>query len=116
VALTEKEKLVGRQFRDDCNAWLGEFNRTNPPTFDSPHFIGVFRHLCPARDGRSLAIELKEQYLFSPIYEEQEVPAGRFGFLYREGRCRACGQDARSHRGRVVDAWERPPLKGHVRS
>jgi hypothetical protein len=37
------------------------------------------------------------------------VPAGRFGFLYRDGRCRRCGRTARSDRGRLVTS-DRPPL------
>lgn len=114
MALTDVEKQAGRQFRDDCNAWLGAFNETSPPTYDVPFFLGIYRHLCSARSSRSTGMELKEQYLLSPIYPEENVPAGRFGFIYRDGRCRACGQTARSRVGRIVDGWERPPLTGRV--
>lgn len=42
------------------------------------------------------------------------VPAGRFGFITRAGKCRGCGQTARSKAGRLVDGWERPPIQGRV--
>lgn len=42
------------------------------------------------------------------------VPGGRFGFIWREGRCRSCGRTARSRAGRLVDAVDRPPITGHV--
>lgn len=114
MGLTEPEKIAGRRFRDDCTAWLREFNRVNPPTYDVPHFLGLYRHLCAGRNNRSTAMELKEQYIPSPIYPDEGSPAGRFGFIWREGRCRACGQTARSGEGRLVDGWERPPITGRV--
>ncbi len=114
MALTEIEKVAGRMFRDQAQARLTAVNEKDPATYDVPFFIALFRHRCPGNNGKSMAIDLKEQYLQSPIYPEQDVPAGRFGYIYREGRCRACGQTARSRSGRIVDGWERPPVSGRV--
>lgn len=114
MGLTDLEKKAGRRFRDDCSARLLAVNETSPATFEVPFFLGVYRHLCPSRNGRSTGLELKEQYWISPIYPEESVPAGRFGYLFREGRCRACGQSARSQVGRLVDGWVRPPITGRV--
>lgn len=112
--LTAVEKACGRRFRDDAAARLLALNETDPPTFVVPHFLGLFRHACPAQNERSIAIELKERWLPSPIFQDENVPAGRFGYIYREGRCRACGQSARSEVGRLVDSRERPPITGRV--
>lgn len=114
MALTPREKKVGRLFRVESEEKLTGINKIDPPTYDVPFFLGIYRHLCSARHGRSTGMELKEKYLLSPIYPEEDVPAGRFGFVFREGRCRACGQTARSRVGRIVDGWERPPLTGRV--
>jgi hypothetical protein len=38
------------------------------------------------------------------------IPSGRFGFIYREGRCADCKLSGRSRKARLVDAAERPPL------
>jgi hypothetical protein len=114
VALTENEKKAGKKFRVQAELDLELLNEKDPPTYEVPFFLGIYRHLCNARKGRSTGMELKEQYLLSPIYPEENVPAGRFGFVFREGRCRACGQTARSRVGRIVDAFDRPPLTGRV--
>lgn len=114
MGLTETEKNVGRRFRTDAETQLLVLNEADPATYEVPFFLGLFRHICSARSQRSVAIELKEQYLISPIYVDEDVPAGRFGYIYREGRCRACGQTARSGVGRLVDGWERPPITGRV--
>jgi hypothetical protein len=114
VELTDVEKGVGRRFRSEAELNLFSLNTTDPPTYDVPFFLGIYRHLCPARNNRSTGMELKEQYWVSPIYPDEKVPAGRFGYVFREGRCRACGQTARSRVGRVVDGWERPPITGRV--
>jgi hypothetical protein len=114
MALTAVEKAVGRRFRVQAELHLDTLNSESPPTYEVPFFLGIYRHLCDAKSGRSTGIELKEQYLLSPIYPEENVPAGRFGFVFRQGRCRACGQTARSRVGRIVDGWERPPLTGRV--
>ena len=107
--LTREEKEVGRRFRDEAEQALRETFHADPPTYTVLNCLALLRHLCPARAGRSTALELKEIYLYSPRYPGFEVPAGRFGYLYRQGRCRACGQTARSG-GRLVDAHDRPPL------
>lgn len=112
--LSDDEKKAGRRFRDDCTTQLITLNEVTPPTYDVPFFLAIFRHLCAARNKRSTGLELKERYWVSPIYPDENVPAGRFGYLFREGRCRACGQSARSRIGRLVDGWERPPISGRV--
>lgn len=114
MALTDDEKKVGKLFRAQSVEKLDEINEIDPPTYEVPFFLGIYRHLCSARHGRSTGMELKEKYLLSPMYPDDGVPAGRFGFVFREGRCRACGQTARSRVGRIVDGWERPPLTGRV--
>lgn len=112
--LTENEKIAGRKFRADMAARLEIQNDIDPPTYAVPHFLSVYRHMCGGNEGRSAALELKERYWESPHYPEEGVPEGRFGFIYREGSCRTCGQTARSPAGRIVDGWERPPLTGRV--
>lgn len=114
MGLSEVEKQIGRQFRREQAHRLDSLNEADPATYEVPHFLGLYRHLCAARDNRSTAMELKEQYVASPIYSHEGVPAGRFGFIFREGQCRACGQTARSETGRLVDGWQRPPLTGRV--
>lgn len=105
---TEEEKAVGRQFRETAQAALLASFDTGPPNYVVPNFIALYRHNCDARGGRSTALNLKEIYQFSPA--DAGVPAGRFGFIYKAGRCAYCGQTARSRAGRLVDAHERPPL------
>jgi hypothetical protein len=112
VALTYVEKQAGRLFRQDCEAALNQRNEQDQPTYEVPFFLGIYRHLCSARNNRSTGLELKEQYWVSE--QCPGVPAGRFGFIFREGRCRACGQTARSRVGRLVDGWQRPPITGRV--
>jgi hypothetical protein len=112
MSLTHSEKQVGRQFKLDCEAALNQRNAEEPPTYEVPFFLGIYRHLCSARNNRSTGLELKEQYWVSGDYPG--VPAGRFGFIFREGRCRACGQTARSWVGRLVDGLDRPPITGRV--
>ncbi len=107
--LSPEEKAAGRRFRDDCQAWLINLVDTTAPTFIVPNFIAIYRHPCPARNHRSTAMELAETYLPSPAFDT--IPAGRFAFLYRSGRCRHCGQTGMSRAGRLVDAHTRPPLK-----
>lgn len=114
MGLTAVEKAAGRTFKENSAAHLLLLNEVAPPDFVVPFFLGLFRHLCAAKDDRSVAMELKERYLVSPIYPDGNVPAGRFGYIFREGHCRGCGQTARSGVGRLVDGWERPPLTGRV--
>ncbi len=112
MGLTYMEKQVGRQFKADCEAMLNQRNDEAPPTYEVPFFLGIYRHLCSGRNNRSTGLELKEQYWVSE--EHPGVPTGRFGFIFREGRCRACGQTARSRVGRLVDGLQRPPITGRV--
>lgn len=112
MALTPVEKKVGRKFKLEQDAHLLSVNVVTPPDFVVPSFLGIFRHLCRARNNKSTAMELKEKYVTSPQYPEDAVPAGRFGYLFREGQCSFCGRRARSGIGRLVDAYERPPLFG----
>lgn len=114
MALTDAEKQAGKAFRAVCEDTLADLNQADPPDYVVPFFLAVLRHICSAKKGRSIAIECKERYLISPIYESEGVPAGRFGFVFREGFCRGCGHTARSRVGRVVDGWERPPVTGRV--
>lgn len=135
--LTPTEKIAGRAFRARAQDALTATHQTNPPTHVVPNLLANFRHLCPKRHNISTAMELKEVYVFSPAYLVQGetaqeiavndlpaelsgqsmehtlftvVSARRFGFIYKEGACRGCGQTARSDIGRIVDARERPPL------
>lgn len=109
--LTTEEKTAGRAFRSTMELRLAAMPA---PRYWAPTVISNYRHLCPARDGKSTALELHEIYVLSPIYAEHGVPAGRFAYLWREGRCRGCGHVARSSVGRVVEAKKRPPLSGRV--
>lgn len=138
MALEPEEKIAGRLFRDRCQRDLAEFRANVPPVFDVPFFIAIYRHLCPARGNASMALELREIYVSSPriVVESTEdgvlratflddwvpnddfdrwiVPAGRFGFVYRTGRCNGCAQRGTSADGHFVDAWTRPPIgAGH---
>lgn len=112
MALSPAEKAAGRAFRAQAAAALATRFATDPPTFEVPPVIAIFRHACPGRGGRSTALTLREHYQLSPA--AGDVPAGRFAFVHREGRCRHCGATARSATGRVVDAHTRPPLSGRV--
>ncbi len=114
MTLTTAERSAGRIFRDHRQQQLTSLNDKSPPDYRVPTQIALYRHLCAARQMRSTALELKEIYVPSPIYPEHGVAAGRFGFTYREGRCRGCGQVARSGEGRLVDGPKRPPLLGRV--
>jgi len=114
MKLTIPEKEVGRRFRDQAQADLLATFETAPPTYTVPNFIALYRHNCPARNGLSTALELKEMYRASEADPEWGVPAARFGFIWREGRCRSCGQTARSRAGRLVDAHQRPPISGRA--
>ncbi len=135
MSLEPEEKAAGRLFRDAEQLLLDAVNATDPPTYVVPVVIALFRHRCPARRMRSTSLELKEVYRASAkiVVESDEgvhtafwftdwwpgraalvdtwmVQAARFGFVYRDGRCRGCAQTARSVTGRLVDGWERPPI------
>ncbi len=108
VALTDDEKRAGRLFRLLAQNHLVAAFDSHPPDFRVPNFLAVYRHPCPGRQMRSTALELCEVYRLSPV--DGAVPAGRFGFITREGTCRSCGQTAASRAGRLVDAYVRPPI------
>lgn len=133
--LTDLEKQGGRWFREWSQMQLELSHESSPPTFAPPPWLRYFRHNCEKRGGRSTALDLKEIYEWSPRMwvcycsvvgpiaddfphrdcdggKELSV-AGRFGFIYKEGRC-SCGATARSKAGRLVDAYERPPVTGRV--
>ena len=141
MGLTQVEKIAGRAFRDSAQAALTESLATEPPFYKAPNFLSHWRHECPGNRGISMAIALKERYVMSPAYlvdpdaglavlyasviTETEpiipkgwefIPAGRFGFVYKEGRCSAsgCARSVRSPAGKVVDAYQRPPIEGRV--
>ena len=135
MSLEPEEKAAGRLFRDTEQALLDALNAAQPPTYVVPYVIALYRHRCPARESRSTSLELREVYHASEkIAVETDdgahtahwyaawwpgraaqvdtwlVQAGRFGFVYRDGRCRGCAQTARSATGRLVDGWDRPPI------
>jgi len=118
--LTPAEKQAGRLFRAAEEEVLTRSFLEDPPTYTVLPVSGQYRHECPRRQGRSTALSLHEVYVRSPQTDIAEpdgkttVPAGRFAFIFREGRCRFCGQIARSNRGRLVDASQRHPLLGRV--
>ncbi len=114
MSFTDPERDAGRRFRKAAQARLASSFDDDPPDFTVPDVIGQFRHPCPARGGVSTALELKENYTYSPACVDLDVPAGRFGFIFREGRCRHCAATARSRPGRLVDGWTRPPTAGRV--
>lgn len=140
MSLSAPEKAAGRRFRDDAQAQLLASLVADPPTHRVPNFLGLFRHNCQARAGRSTALQLAEIYLTSPAYHVYDdgsqclalpaetterpqwtdaavavhIPAGRFGFIFKQGRCPGCGHSARSPAGRLTDAWQRPPIHGRV--
>ena len=112
MPLSPAEKAAGRAFRDRAAAELATRFAADPPTFQVPPVVAIVRHACPGRGGRSTALALREVYQLSPA--AGDIPAGRFAFIHRDGRCRHCGATARSATGRVVDAHTRPPLHGRV--
>lgn len=134
-----EEKTAGRHFRDWAQAALERHYRADPPTFDVPHILAVYGHLCTGNGNRTIGLALAEHYQPSPDYDVfgtagtpwlalpadnpeipawiwQEnvtltrVPAGRFAFIFRRGRCKGCGKTAMSPSGRLVDGWRRKPL------
>ena len=141
--LSREEKAAGRAFRELAQAMaekradslLAAASEEGRPFSVVPNFLAQFRHECARRGGRSTAMDLKEIYSYSPaFYVWREggqwvmadsppdgevpgpfviVPAGRFGFITKEGKC-SCGALAASRAGRLVDAYERAPIEGRV--
>lgn len=139
--LTPEEKAAGKRFRDKMQSLLLESFEIDPPVYQVLPFWSSVRHLCEKRNNISTGLELKEIYLqnttyvvikegkdtlvaiseddesFESLSEDEKntiVPAGRFAFIYKMGKCSKCGQTARSKSGRLVDAMERAPLRGKV--
>lgn len=101
IELTEPEKAAARAFRDRCQAELDRLNDDEPADIMMPVLLHHVRHVCPVL-GKSVSFEMKEVY--------QTSEDGRFGFIYREGRCSDCKITGRSRKARLVDATTRPPL------
>jgi len=104
--LSPEEKVAGRKFRDEQQAYLDRLNETDPPTYDEgvDTLQRYIRHECAKQGGRK-ALSMQEVYIFSDDK--------KFGFIFKEGKCR-CGETARTATGRFVIASERPPLEGRV--
>lgn len=98
--------LSALQFRGIQRRALAVVNESTPPDITVSVFVRQYRHNCPAQGGRSVALELREHYAFSP--------GKRFGFIWTEGRCTPCGMTARSGTGRLVDASVRPPAQHSI--
>src|SRR5262249_11814592 len=132
--LTTAERAAGRWWRDLQLTELAALNAARPPMQSPSPFIRHIRHLCPGNNGASISFDFAYTYVTSPrigvcycsvikpVPDEllgkfphedcaggELVPAGRFAFVYREGRCALCDLTARSTTGRVVDARERLP-------
>lgn len=101
---------------------LDRVNAEDPPHHDVPPILANFRHPCTrARQsaklggkGVSTAIDLKERYVLLSEADPTAPDGGEYALVYREGRCKRCGQVARSRTGRVVLTAERPPIAGRV--
>lgn len=138
--LEPEERCAGRLFRQLAGAELTRLFAAVKPTYTVPPVIAVYRHPCAGKHGLSCAMQLKEEWVPSPVMVVERaddgtltafvkddwvvnlnvdtwtVPQGRFGFIYRQGRCRMCGVAAMSKYGRIVDAYERPPLDSRTTS
>jgi hypothetical protein len=131
-ALTDAERAAARVFLDDR---VAVFRALPEVTWQPPVYVHHIRHLCSAL-AKSISFELKEVCQDSPRYAAcgcgsastsgsldgvhslllpdcsgaVTVQAGRFTWIYREGRCPDCKMTARSANGRLADATLRPPL------
>jgi hypothetical protein len=135
MSLSPAERKAARAFRAVQRAVL---EQKTADIIVSVHVRHV-RHDCPAKGGKSVSLELREHYVFSPDYHVCDcgeiccraggsllecwncgpvplVPAKRFGWIFTEGRCSACGMTARSGAGRLADPAERPPAERAVLS
>lgn len=124
AALTPEEKSAGKLFRDSCALLLAEV----PSEARCSTFTVWYRHAC--RDdgqGSTWGMRLRQHYWTSPEYQVEgewgkwktakpvtTIPAGRFAFIFRWGRCSRCGLMVRSGAGRFVIAADSPPEKGAV--
>jgi hypothetical protein len=104
--LTLEEQAMGRAFRNEQQQALTARHDTDAVTYRPPGFLKVYRHPCPARNNRSIALQLREIYTFNDTQ--------RFGWIYKEGKCSACRRTALSPAGKLVDAIDRPPAQGAI--
>ena len=128
--LTEADLRAAKEFRRFQRAALAA---SDPPDMTVSVFARQVRHPCAKLDGRSVNLELREHYVLSPEYalygnadegwtarpvnpealdvaaDHVVLSAGRFGFIFTQGRCQACGMTARSGDSRLVDPRIRPP-------
>jgi hypothetical protein len=131
--LTPAERAAARAFRAAQRAALAAADEKDPPGMSVSVFTRYVRHECAASGGRSVFLELREHYALSPEYgilgytpddfealEHEDgqaypepcaaiVPAKRFGWIWTQGKCPACGMTARSSAGRLVDPGIRLP-------
>jgi hypothetical protein len=133
MSLTPAELAAARAFRGAQRAALAALDADITADVHA-RFV---RHDCARRGGKSYALELREHYAFSPAYlvegstvtpgEDPDVlrgisrvaggefiEPGRFGWVWTQGKCPACGMTARSSAGRLVDPAERPPAERAV--
>ncbi len=128
ISVTWAELAAAKAFRTAQRALLEGKNASDPPDITASVLVHHVRHDCAAKGGKSVSLELREHYAFSPRYLvtggeavpagpgtgtyvpalAAEVPGGRFGFIFTEGRC-GCGMTARSGDSRLVDPAVRPP-------
>jgi hypothetical protein len=59
-------------------------------------------------------VEFVRQFPGHVDFYNREVGLPLFGFIYREGKCKGCGDTARSPAGRLVLQEERPPAQGRM--
>lgn len=138
MPLSPFEKQAGRAFRGARQAALDALNGREPPGVYVMPFWRVVRHECPAANGASIGITLREVCEPSPEYlacyctaigtAERYFPhddcdgssvisaAGQFAFIWKEGKCSGagCGLAARTRRGRFVIAADRLPDHGRT--
>ncbi len=95
-------------------AHLDKLNTDNPPSYDPPHFLSIFRHPCAAQRNVSKAIDLKEVRLTATEANHPELEP--WAFIWKEGTCKKaeCSQVARSTAGRLINSIDRPPISGRV--
>jgi hypothetical protein len=126
MPLTALEKQAGRAFRNARQAALDARNDREPPDVFVLPLWRVVRHECPAANGASTGITLREVCELSPEYlaglpgtgvsAKVVAAAGRFAFVWKEGKCSGsgCGLAARTRRGRFVVSADRLPDHGRT--
>lgn len=122
--MTEAERKAASLFRAAQREALARRHQEAPADVTVSVYVRQYRHDCAAQGGKSVALELREHYVFSPEYAiagdfhavdglprcVSIIPADRFGWIWTEGRC-SCGTVARGHRGRLVNPAVRPPSR-----